>query len=192
MTVENALEWLSAGNRRYVAGQALHPNTDPGRRAELETGQNPFAMILSCADSRVPPELVFDCGLGDLFAVRTAGQAIDEVVIRSLEFGVHKLGVPVLVVLGHSGCGAVITTIESLREMADGETSPNILVENIRPAVETAETMDGELLTNAIRANVELLVDRLQTVFSASIAKGKLQIAGAVYHLDTGVVDWIS
>ena len=113
MKAETALQCLLEGNRRFAANQPLHPRRGPHRRREISQGQEPFAIVLGCADSRVPPTLVFDCGLGDLFVIRTAGHVVDEVVLGSMSYGVEVLEIPLLVVLGHSRCGAVQAAVQS-------------------------------------------------------------------------------
>jgi carbonic anhydrase len=186
-----ALRRLAEGNRRYVANQAAHPNATPGRRAEVAQGQKPLAMILGCADSRVPPELIFDCGLGDLFVVRTAGHVLDSAVLGSLEYGVVELQIPLLIVLGHEQCGAVKATLEAIGSEAAPEGEIGRLVAAIRPAAVRSWSAPGNRLDNAVRANVELAIERLNS--SARIADalqaGALRIIGARYGLTTGLVE---
>ncbi len=188
---DEAMKRLMEGNRRYAANKAVHPNVTESRRLEVAKGQKPFAMILGCVDSRVPPELVFDGGLGDLFVIRTAGQALDEAVLGSLEFGVAELHIPLLVVLGHEKCGAVKATIETIEKKVLAEAHIRMLVEAIRPAVEKVKGQSGDLLDNAVRANVELIVKRLKSspVLAEAVKDGKLKIVGARYALETGVVE---
>jgi len=142
-------------------------------------------------DSRVPPELVFDRGLGDLFVVRTAGQALDNAGLGSIEFGVEELNIPLVMVLGHQKCGAVAATIEVLEKKAEAHDQIRTLVELIKPAVEKVKNKPGDLLDNAIRANIALGVDKLKTtpILTEHLEKGKMKIVGAYYNLDTGVVD---
>jgi carbonic anhydrase len=154
------------------------------------SAQHPVAAILSCADSRVPPELVFDQGLGDLFTVRVAGNVVDDAIIGSLEYAAEHLGIPVIIVLGHSGCGAVKATIDG------GEPNTHIqaLVKAIQPAVDQAYREPGPLMDNAIRDNVLLAVKQLnesKPILAEMVRAGKLQIKGAVYHLDSGVVEYL-
>ena len=186
-----ALERLMAGNRRYVAAKLRHPHQTPDYRLALNEGQTPCAMILGCADSRVPPEVIFDQGLGDLFVVRVAGNIVDDVVLASLEYGAGHLGAPLLMVLGHSHCGAVAATL------GDGELEGHLsrLAEAIRPAAIRAKGRPGDALDNAVRANVALTVEILnaaEPVLSERIKAGKLKVVGACYHLDTGVVERLS
>ena len=188
---DEALQRLSEGNERYVANKSTDLNESQSRRIELAKGQDPFAMIFSCVDSRVPPELIFDRGLGDLFVIRTAGQVIDNAVLGSLEFGVAELKIPLLMVLGHEKCGAVKATVEAVENNATAEAEINWLVDGIRPAVEAAKAQSGDLLDNAVKANVSLTVERLKgsSILSEALEKGDLKIIGARYDLDTGIVE---
>jgi carbonic anhydrase len=190
---DEALQRLLEGNERYVANKSTNLNESQSRRVELAQGQNPFATIFSCVDSRVPPELVFDRGLGDLFVIRTAGQVIDQAVLGSLEFGVAELKIPLLMVLGHEKCGAVKATVEAVESNTTAEAEINWLVDGIRPAVEEAKTQSGDLLDNAVKANIALTVERLKgsAMLSEAVEKGELKIVGARYDLDTGTVEVI-
>lgn len=190
-TADEALQRLLEGNQRYVSHQTIDPNQTEARRAEIVQGQLPFATILSCVDSRVPPELIFDRGLGDLFVVRTAGQVIDRAVMGSIEFGAFLLGIPLIFVLGHEKCGAVHATIEAVERSAAPPGSIGALVEGIRPAVETARHQPGDLLENAVKANVALGVHRLQAspILAELLEAGKLKIVGGRYCLETGAVN---
>lgn len=191
---DEALQRLMEGNERYVANKSTDLNESQSRRAELAQGQNPFATIFSCVDSRVPPELVFDRGLGDLFVIRTAGHVIDNAVLGSLEFGVAELKIPLLMVLGHEKCGAVKATVEAVEKNATAEGDINWLVEGIRPAVEEVKSQSGDLLDNAVKANVTLTVERLKgsAILSEALEKSELQIVGGRYDLDTGMVEIIA
>jgi carbonic anhydrase len=190
---EEALQRLLAGNQRYALNKSIPMNESEQRRIEVAAGQHPFAMIFSCVDSRVPPELVFDEGLGDLFVIRTAGQVIDNAVLGSLEFGVAELGIPLLMVLGHEKCGAVKATLEAVEAEATAPAEINFLVEAIRPAIEMSEELEGDHLANAVHVNVELVVEQLNqsAILSDAVAQGALQIIGAIYDLDTGLVEMV-
>jgi carbonic anhydrase len=190
---DEALQRLMDGNKRFVANKSTDLNESQSRRVELATGQNPFATIFSCVDSRVPPELVFDRGLGDLFVIRTAGHVIDNAVLGSLEFGVAELKIPLLIVLGHEKCGAVKATVEAVEQNATAEAEINWLVDGIRPAVEEVKAQSGDLLDNAVKANVSLTVERLKgsAILSEALEKSELQIVGGRYDLDTGIVELI-
>ena len=191
---DEALQRLMEGNERYVANKSTDLNESQSRRADLAQGQNPFATIFSCVDSRVPPELIFDRGLGDLFVIRTAGHVIDNAVLGSLEFGVAELQIPLLMVLGHEKCGAVKATVEAVEKNATAEGDINWLVEGIRPAVEEVKSQSGDLLDNAVKANVTLTVERLKgsAILSEALEKSELQIVGGRYDLDTGMVEIIA
>ena len=186
-----AIQTLKEGNQRYVSMKPIHPNLSVERRTEVAKGQKPFAIIFECVDSRVPPELVFDRGLGDLFVIRTAGQALDKAALGSIEFGVEEFNIPLVMVLGHQKCGAVAATIEVLEKKAEAHDQIRKLVELIKPAVEEVKGQSGNLLDNAIRANIALGVNKLKTspILAEHLEKGKIKIVGAYYNLDTGVVD---
>lgn len=185
-----SLRRLLIGNLRYVNNKATDANEGAQRRSEVAQTQDPFAIIFGCVDSRVPPEIIFDCGLGDLLVIRTAGQVIDQAVMTSIEFGVLELGVPLIMVLGHERCGAVKAAVEAVETHTDGVGQFNWLIKHIRPAVHKAQEMRGNLLDNAIRANVQLTVQALRdaSVLAPVRDKGLLRIVGAYYDLDTGRV----
>jgi carbonic anhydrase len=191
ITSEAALSELKAGNEHHVQNRYRRPHQTTARLNELVSGQYPEAAVLSCADSRVPPEIVFDQGLGDLFVVRVAGNVATDTEIASLEYGAEHLHIPLLVVLGHESCGAVAATIQG------GEPDGHIgtLVNLIKPAVEKSRTMTGDPLSNAVRTNVQMVVQQLRTtkpILSKLVAEGKLKIIGGVYSLETGKVTWLS
>jgi carbonic anhydrase len=190
---DQALGLLKEGNHRYVSMKSIHPNLSIEARTEVAKGQKPFAIIFGCVDSRVPPELVFDRGLGDLFVIRTAGQASDNAALGSIEFGVEEYNIPLVMVLGHEKCGAVEATIDVLEKKAKAHGQIGTLVELIKPAVEKVKDKPGDLLDNAIRANIALGVDKLKNspILSQHLQKGKTKIVGAYYNLDSGVVDII-
>lgn len=182
---------LSEGNSRFVASQMNHPNISDVRRVETSNGQNPFAIVVTCSDSRVPPEIIFDQGLGDLFVIRTAGNVIDDVALASIEYAVEHLNVKLLVVLGHQKCGAVEATIKG------GELGGHlhVLADAISPAIEAAKKLEGNLLENSIHKNVEMTVERLeksQPILHEFVHEKKLEIEGAVYSFDTGKVVFIN
>ncbi|HLE26020.1 MAG TPA: carbonic anhydrase [Thermodesulfobacteriota bacterium] len=194
INADQALQILMEGNKRFMAVKPLYPNLTPKRRKELSKGQQPFAIIFGCVDSRVPPELVFDRGLGDLFVIRTAGQALDDAALGSIEFGVEKFNIPLVMVLGHEKCGAVAATIEVVEKKAVAHGQINTLVEIIKPAVGKVMGQPGDLLENSVRANIQLTVDKLKAspLLSKYLDKGKIKIVGARYDLETGVVDIIA
>ena len=188
-----ALLRLQDGNARFVAGQPQHPHESAHWRTQLEKGQHPFAVILGCSDSRVIPELIFDQGLGDLFVIRVAGNVVDTDVTASVEYAVDHLATQLVVVMGHSNCGAVTATLDHL-ESADGEPAEVVsLLNRIEPATLgiAHELPRPERIELAVRSNVELAVRRLSRVpdLHRSIEAGKLKIVGAVYDMHTGRVD---
>ncbi len=189
----DGLQRLMDGNKRYVAGELTAFDDLAADRKETAGGQHPFAVIVSCADSRVPSELIFDETVGELFVVRSAGQVIDEATRGSITYGVDVLRAPLIVVMGHSNCGAVEAAIAAL----DGDPIPGYayrFAEAIGPAVQAVRDDPGDLLDNAIRANVTLGVERLTTAepdLAAVIADGSVTIAGAYYDLATGEVTFL-
>jgi carbonic anhydrase len=190
LTPDEALAKLMEGNQRFVARRRLNPRQDVARITEVAAGQAPFAAILSCADSRVVPEITFDQGIGDLFVVRIAGNIAITEDIASEEFAVGVLGAPLLMVMGHERCGAVDAALK-------GGELPGViesLVLAIRPAVQASEGESGDRLTNAIKANVRLQVQRLQnsTIIASAVQAGKLKVVGAYYDLDTGEISLVS
>lgn len=193
MSPEAALERLMHGNARYVAGSAKRHDFKAEREA-LVGGQNPFASILSCADSRIAPEYAFDAARGDLFVVRVAGNFANDDVIASLEYGVAMLNVPLIMVLGHGSCGAVDATINSVEGRVELPGHLPSLVKAIAPAVKAAIPDAGGLLDNAIRENVLLNVQTLTTalpILSQAVEDRKLRIVGGIYNLSTGKVDLV-
>ena len=189
-TAEAVLAELKAGNQRHVKVQYTHPHQTGARRLALARGQQPHAVILTCADSRVPPEIVFDLGLGDIFGIRVAGNVAPDAEVASIEYAVEHLHTPLVVVMGHQSCGAVAAAIEG------GEAPGHLqaLVNAIHPAVDKARKLPGNLSDNAIRLNVEMVVEQLrasQPVLAEAVAAGKLRIVGAVYSLETGTVAWL-
>lgn len=187
-TSDEALAKLQAGNERYVASQLTHPNQTAERRAELGAGQHPFAIVLGCADSRVSPEVIFDQGLGDLFVIRVAGNIVDDVVLGSIEYAAEHLHTPLIVVLGHSKCGAVGATV------AGGELEGHLpsLATAIQPAVDSVKDQEGDLLDNAVRANAKMVAEQLSSsdpVLSKLVEAGGLKVVAARYDLDSGKVD---
>ena len=188
-----ALERLREGNRRFVSGATTHSATiDPASRAELVGGQTPFAIILACADSRVPVQLVFDEGPGDLFIIRVAGNIATPTQIGSIEYAVTQLGAELVVVLGHSGCGAVAAALESLGGDAPAPSANlEAIMEEIRPAL---EGLGDASLDDAVLANVERSIDRLRKgspILAQLVENRDLTVTGATYALETGAVTFI-
>ena len=196
-----ALARLREGNRRFASDRAVASFfSNPSRRAELVSGQEPFAIVLGCSDSRVPAELVFDQGFGDLFVIRVAGNVVAPSQVGSVEFAASRFGTRLVVVMGHSRCGVVVAALEELQGRA-GRQSRNqrAIVDRVRPSVETvlASRRDADpeiLLRDAIRANVRASVDHLRhgsELLERLIQSDGLMVVGAEYSLETGVVDFL-
>ena len=195
-----ALDRLREGNKRFIAS-LKDPDAlvHQGRRLELVTVQEPFAIILGCADSRVPAEIVFDQGLGDLFVARVAGNIIAPSLVGSVEFAAERFGTRLVVVLGHSQCGAITATIESLRDpAAAGSRNLMSIVDRVRPSVETLLSAgmpldDARLVDLAVRANIRASANHLRhgsPVLEDLIERDGLLVVGAEYSLETGQVDF--
>ena len=193
MNSADAIERLRAGNRRYVDGTTTNSSTvNPARRAELVSGQSPFAIILACSDSRVPVEQVFDEGPGELFVIRVAGNVATPTQIGSVEYAVTQLGARLVVVLGHSGCGAVAAAIDSVEQQSP-LPSPNLeaIVDEIRPALERLDALD---LDDAVAANVREAIGNLSDrspILAQANRDDNLTVTGATYSLETGVVSFL-
>ena len=193
ISATDALKRLREGNRRFVAGTSeISGALGNARRAELVDGQSPFAVILACSDSRVPVELVFDQGLGELFVIRVAGNIVAPSQVGSVEFAASQLGARLVVVLGHSNCGAVDATLKELAQ-EQGTRSPNLrsIVDRIRPAV---EGLDNPSLHDAVVANVRNSANRLQRgseILEGMVESGELTIVGAEYSIESGEVAFL-
>ena len=197
-----ALEYLRAGNRRFVSGEIRNREDaiSQARLSELASGQQPYATILGCSDSRVTPEIVFDQGLGDLFVVRVAGNIATPSQINSIEFATKHLGSRLVVVLGHSKCGAVQATLEALAHPKESRSSLDLssIVDNIQPSIEALGQTDPPLspeilLQRAVRANITAAADRLRNrseFLKQWIQSERLLVVGAEYSLETGAVDF--
>jgi carbonic anhydrase len=187
-----AVSKLKEGNGRYISGNLQHPGQTTERRAELAKDQHPFAVILSCSDSRVPPEIVFDQGLGDLFVVRVAGNVIDDHGLGSIEYAVDHLGARLIVVLGHQSCGAVKAAKETIAAKGKAPGHIQSLVTAIQPVVETTAKDD---LDTTVKANVKHVVQALRSskpILKAKVDSGEVQVIGGYYSLDTGAVTFLS
>jgi carbonic anhydrase len=194
LSPDAALKRLMAGNERYVEGVARRHDFRHEREA-LAGGQNPFAAVLSCADSRIAPEYAFDTGRGDLFVCRVAGNFAGTETIASLEYAVAVLNTPVILVLGHDACGAVDATLKAIKDDKPPPGHIPSLVDAIAPAAKAAMQQGGEVLDKAIRQNVIDNVAKLKSaapILNAAVEQGKLKIAGGVYRLATGTVDLIA
>src|SRR5262245_32164786 len=187
---DDALSRLLNGDQRFVAGKSEEPQGSAliERRHTPAKDQKPFAVILSCSDSRVPPELVFDVTLGDIFVVRTAGEVVDEVVVGSIEYAIEHLETRLIVVLGHQRCGAVSAAVSGAKETGD---IPNIL-KAILPAVEETKGQSGDRIDNAVRANARDIAKHLQSsgpIIAPRVQSGEVKIVAAYYSLDTRQVE---
>ncbi len=193
MTPDQALATLKEGNEKFITDAPYRQANDRDRRLEIARGQTPFAVLVSCSDSRVPPELLFGRGLGELFIVRNAGNTVDTTALGSIEYAVAELGVPLVVVMGHEKCGAVDAAVKVVKENATFPGAIGQMIEPIVPAVLRAQAQPGDLLDNAIRENVRRTVNRLRTseaLLQEPLRSGKLKIVGARYDLDNGDVDF--
>lgn len=184
---DQALKKLIEGNKRFASLKQKHPNQGVRRRAEVSKGQKPFAVIVGCSDSRIPPEILFDQGIGDIFVIRDAGNIVDDVVLGSIEYAVDHLGTRLVVILGHSKCGAVTATVQG------GEAHGHVgsIVKAIIPAVKKAKGEKGDLIDNAIRANIGIVTKQVKSstpVIAKLVRTGKVKVVGAHYDIDTGLV----
>jgi carbonic anhydrase len=209
-TADEAFQRLVLGNRRFSAGQPAHPHQTPQRRQAVAAAPRPFAAVLGCIDSRVPPEIIFDQGLGDLFVVRVAGHVVDRVVLGSLEMAVESTGLRLIVVLGHDLCAAMAAAVDHLgfgvepaapspRTVPPGRPSAAAVpashlqhvIEALKPAVDHAVGRPGSLLANAIDANVRRVVEQLRATgptLARHVQETGLRIVGARYDVTTGEV----
>jgi len=200
-TSAEILDRLKAGNQRFVGELSEHRElSSEQRRNSLVEGQMPFAVILGCSDSRVPAEIVFDQGLGDLFVIRVAGNIVAPSQVGSIEFAVEAYGTPLVVVLGHTHCGAIQATLDALK---NPQTQPSYnlmsIVSRIRPSIETLVETDLKhneeaLVRFAVRANIRASVSQIQyssPILEKHIQSGNLKVVGAQYSLETGIVDFL-
>jgi carbonic anhydrase len=198
LTADEALQDLLEGNARFAGGHVASPRRSPRDFAALAEGQRPEAVIIGCSDSRVPPEILFDQGVGDLFVVRVAGNVVGgagAVVKGSIEYAVAELQVPLIMVLGHSNCGAVKTAVKHIDEHDPLPGAINDLVALIKPAVERTKSLPGDKLENAIRANVAIGVERLKSlvpILDGAVRSGQVKVVGATYELRTGKVNLVA
>jgi carbonic anhydrase len=200
ISAQEALERLQQGNHRFVTSlEAGAPSPDESRKLELVREQSPFAIVLGCSDSRVPAELVFDQGLGDLFVIRVAGNIVAPSQVGSVEFAASRFGTRLVVVLGHSQCGAILATVEELQRPAESQ-SRNLrsIVDRVRPSVEGLMKTElrhdlDALVRNAVRANVMASVNHLRhgsEILEQLIRDEGLRVVGAEYSIETGEVDF--
>jgi len=190
VSADDALRRLLSGDKRFVAGKSEEPHGTAliERRHSLAKDQKPFAVIVSCSDSRVPPELIFDVSLGDIFVVRTAGEVVDSVALGSIEYAIEHLGTRLIVVLGHQHCGAVSAAVSGGTESGD---IPDVL-KAISPAVEETKSQSGDAIDNAVRANARDIAKHLQNagpIIAPRVQAGEVKIVAAYYSLDTGQIE---
>ena len=195
LSPDDALARLRQGNQRHLRGEAIQQHrTNAERRAALAEAQRPFCVLVGCSDSRVPPEVLFGCGLGDLFIVRNAGNVVDLAAMGSIEYGVVVLGAPLVVVLGHERCGAVQAAVNVVEQDATYPGSIGQMIEPIIPAVLRARREgEDDLLDRSVRHNVHRIVDRLRHTEQLLLEpqqQGRLKIVGARYDLDDGSVEF--
>lgn len=185
-----ALARLKAGNERYIAAHRAHPGVSARLRGELVGGQDPFGVVLTCADSRVVPELIFDATIGDLFVTSVAGNVLSAEVIGTIEYAVLQLGTPLVLILGHQGCGAVTAAVEGARF----GNSIDSLIEAMQDSVSAVRGKEGDLVDNCVRQNAidvrAELLERSPEMAELATA-GRLQVVAGYYALDTGVVTWL-
>jgi len=197
ISAEEALLRLRQGNEAFRSGKGFHLETETLLKSSSQKDQKPFAIILGCSDSRVPAEIVFGQGIGDLFVIRVAGNIVAPSQVASIEFAAENFGTRLVVVLGHSRCGAVQATLEQLDKPAENR-SPHLysIVDRIRPAVENLRHSGDpeELMNRAVRSNIEASVNNLQlgsSILKELVSTENLMIVGAEYCLDTGLVDFL-
>jgi carbonic anhydrase len=190
MSAEDTVNKLLEGNKRFITGGALHPNQSSDRRVELAKGQKPIAAVLTCSDSRVSPEIIFDQGLGDLFVLRVAGNVVNDMFLGTLEYAVEVLNVNLIIVLGHSSCGAVSATVK-------GGTPPGhigSLVDAIKPALDRLNQDVPDRVNVVAKENVKIVVEKLKSegpLLGARFEKGDINVVGAFYDLNNGQVEVI-
>lgn len=191
ISADEALEKLIKGNERFIELKEQHPDSDKKRRKEMLKGQHPFVVILSCSDSRVPPELIFDQGLGDIFEIRNAGNVLNEHVIGSIEYAVMHCGVKLIVIMGHQDCGAIAATLSGVSETKYIKA----LEDSIKPAVEDCKKQGKEINSdNVVKAHVMQDINELLSQDNELVKymkKNNVKIVPAYYHLDTGKVDFL-
>ncbi len=196
MSPDEALQALKDGNRGFATDSPVRAVQGRERRIEIALGQTPFCVLVSCSDSRVSPEILFGRGLGELFIVRNAGNTIDTVALGSIEYAVSQLGVPLILVMGHSRCGAVAAACSVVKDNAQFPGAIGRMVEPIVPAALSVRDKPGDFVENAVRANVDRIVDRLRTASEPALLDplkaGRLRAVGAAYSLDTGSVDFFN
>lgn len=190
MNTQEALNKLREGNERFATGVSSHPNQTVDYREEISSLQSPFALVLTCNDSRIAPELVFDQGLGDLSVIRIGGNIINDHIIGTVEYVLEHLNTSLIIVMGHTHCGAVTVAASAGTARAHIQT----FIDEIKPAVEEARQMEGNLVDNAVVLNVKRSVEKLKSskpFIKMMVDEGQVDIVGAVYDMETGRVEFL-
>ena len=188
------MAWLKSGNNLFVHGEFNLQGIDSSLRIELSKAQHPKAVILTCSDSRVSPELIFDKGLGDLFVIRVAGNISDDAVVGSIEYAVQHLHTPLVVVMGHKNCGAIAAAVADEQKPNEINNHIRILTDKIEQAVAAVKLNESDATQKALLSNIIFTVsslDESRPVLSEAVKKGELKIVGAVYDLSSGKVQWL-
>jgi carbonic anhydrase len=195
VTPDQAEKLIKEGGQRFIKAYCgKTPKQGNKCLADVAMRQAPFAVVVACSDSRVPPELLFDRGLGDLFIIRLAGNIIDDAALGSIEYAVDHLGVPLVIVMGHKRCGAVQATVQALEKNEKVPGHLPALVDAIKPAVEQVKDQPGDKVDNAVKANVKLITDKLKAsepIVAPAVKAGKVKVLGAYFNLDDGKVSYI-
>ncbi len=195
MRADQAEKLLKDGSQRFIKAYCgKTPKQGNKCLADVAMRQAPFAVVVACSDSRVPPELLFDRGLGDLFIIRLAGNIVDDAALGSIEYAVDHLGVPVVVVMGHKRCGAVQATVETLEKNEKAPGHLPALVDAIKPAVEQVKDQPGDKVDNAVKANIKLNTAKVKAsdpLLAPAVKAGKVKVLGAYFDLDNGKVTFI-
>jgi len=191
---QEAIQKLVDGNERFAQDKSVHPNRCAETKNALLKQQKPFVAVLSCSDSRVPVEIIFDAGLGDIFAVRTAGHVLSKEVMGSLEYAVKSIGVKLIMILGHENCGAIRTAIDSYQSKNGGEMSDNIqsIMNHIYPAIEKVDENTEDFINTAVRSNIQYQLDDLlnkDEYIAKKVQSGDIALVGAIYSLTSGKVE---
>jgi len=194
--MHKSLKNLIEGNKRFAEGKSIHPNRGEELRSALLDGQNPYAIVISCSDSRVPVEIIFDVGLGDIFVIRTAGHVLSKETMGSLEYAVYELGVKFVMILGHDNCGAVNSALTAYKSKQYEELSPNLqaLLNHIYPVFEKIDVSCETALEDAIKLNIQYQVEDLlkkDVYLAKKVKENKIMVIGAKYSLDSGLIEII-
>lgn len=189
---KEALKKLIEGNERFSQNKSIHPNRFEETKSVLIKQQKPFVAVLSCSDSRVPVEIIFDAGLGDIFAVRTAGHVLSNEVMGSLEYAIKTLGVKLIMILGHENCGAIATALEAYQNKSEFSLNLQSILNHIYPAIENTKCVGGDLLNSAVKSNILYQFEDLikkDDYIAKKIQEDEIGLIGAIYSLRTGLVE---